>query len=749
MPLGLDQVISILNFLHDQHSSLLDLIISILQNPALFAHHRAVEPIGSNVTALLVAICESSCCGTDAVRWMYGYVNDRYAEQVVALTNKGAGWHFSASNTRIEQVEAFNLVAMANTMQAIAPELYNLIGHLLAADERTNEIREARRLARIKKTKDHQKYRRGRARMHDESDSGESDSSDIYWEDMPGELEDVGGMSGTSAEDIEDRPTFIRERIVLIRRVTCLSIFMQSSNQQCNALQSMVGLYLHTCHVSEATLDLLARMGCSISTTSVNKAITSLSAQSSEVIERIGRTLLTSFVFDNLDADIKRLVPTAENPNSTLIHITAGMLIPLEHGITLDDLQCSDELWKKSKLNPYAIPDDLPPNPDVYKLMRIHEERERHPSGLLRRTRFNAWVILYTLVHHGPGYFRKFRRELGKPEVIEQIPLVKTRQIPVRAMDINPSTVGGNGDVLTDLFRQAGIGDPTEDGQNHVQPIGNTIILVHGDLGTGERLESLAHSRSLEGTPLRRFQMVIFVLGLFHLKMACADALWRIFIQSKASHDDLNSLFRHVGQIRPRETGKFQNDPGFRRMHEIIQHVGIASRLDFWRDKVVKLPGGYQSLQEFAESNPSWETLKKLANELAAGQVAGSNLNKLRKQPQNERDIERENLLLRQRYFLLYEEITYAMNVGDIGRVEDCFMPWVFIFRGCGKHKYASHMIKYLHNVHFVYPDGLKKAIRMNILCNPTGEAGKLRANDWLQEHDNLFTKASGQILSD
>ncbi|KAF7964919.1 hypothetical protein HWV62_1643 [Athelia sp. TMB] len=48
------------------------------------------------------------------------------------------------------------------------------------------------------------------------------------------------------------------------------------------------------------------------------------------------------------------------------------------------------------------------------------------------------------------------------------------------------------------------------------------------------------------------------------------------------------------------------------------------------------------------------------------------------------------------------------MNEGDIGRVEDMFMPWVFIFKGCGKHKYAAQMMKHLHNVHFVYPDGLK-----------------------------------------
>jgi hypothetical protein len=71
-------------------------------------------------------------------------------------------------------------------------------------------------------------------------------------------------------------------------------------------------------------------------------------------------------------------------------------------------------------------------------------------------------------------------------------------------------------------------------------------------------------------------------------------------------------------------------------------------------------------------------------------------------------DAQHDNALLRQQYFLLYEEISHVLNYGDIGRVETCFMPWVFIFQGCGKHKYAAEMQRYLRNVHFIYPEGLK-----------------------------------------
>lgn len=36
-----------------------------------------------------------------------------------------------------------------------------------------------------------------------------------------------------------------------------------------------------------------------------------------------------------------------------------------------------------------------------------------------------------------------------------------------------------------------------------------------------------------------------------------------------------------------------------------------------------------------------------------------------------------------------------------------------------------------------------RRAIRMNILCNPTGKKNQFRAIDWWVEHNNLYIKAS------
>ena len=68
-------------------------------------------------------------------------------------------------------------------------------------------------------------------------------------------------------------------------------------------------------------------------------------------------------------------------------------------------------------------------------------------------------------------------------------------------------------------------------------------------------------------------------------------------------------------------------------------------------------------------------------------------------------------MILREEHFLLYEEISHCLNYGDIGRIETCFFPWIYIiFLGCGKHKYVTEMRRYLENVHFMHPKGLRCA---------------------------------------
>ena len=248
-----------------------------------------------------------------------------------------------------------------------------------------------------------------------------------------------------------------------------------------------------------------------------------------------------------------------------------------------------------------------------------------------------------------------------------------------------------------------------ERGERHVG-IEDFVVLFHGDLGTGERISQGLIRRSIEKTPWDRYQFVIFVMGLFHLKMACADAIWRVFIKPLTARADPDSIMQHVGILRPRETLTIGKDPGFRRMHQVVLHDGTCRRLDCWLVEVRK-HFGYQTLEEYAASSPTLEDLLSIANHLAMTYVAhGSAIEDMRAPDRSwqERDPQYENNLLINMYYLLYEELTYAMNAGDIGRVEMCFEPWILIFKATGKHKYATEMIRHITYVHHYYPEGLK-----------------------------------------
>jgi len=242
----------------------------------------------------------------------------------------------------------------------------------------------------------------------------------------------------------------------------------------------------------------------------------------------------------------------------------------------------------------------------------------------------------------------------------------------------------------------------------------------------------------------------------WQLQMQCGELL---LSPPRLAMNPMNTA-SDVKVLRPKETGKVSTKTGFRRMHEVIIHSGIVSRLDCWRLQASKGDAKIQSLADFAASEPSWDRLKAMAAEMALDYVAGTNFSVLRRKPEAERDQVHENMLLRSQMFLLYEELSYAMNEGDIGRVETCFLPWAYIFQASGKHKYATVLRKYLANIHFRYPKKLayvdfvylicrrlighvSHAIRMHILVNPTGKPGKFRGVDWWVEHNNLYLKVS------
>jgi hypothetical protein len=147
-------------------------------------------------------------------------------------------------------------------------------------------------------------------------------------------------------------------------------------------------------------------------------------------------------------------------------------------------------------------------------------------SGLTRHDRFNSWKFLVDLITYGPPYFTQFKDRLHEPELIEGIPVIKTPTIAVSVMDVSNSTVASNMQSVINLLEQGGIMEPDTFNDSEIPDISEYVILFHGDLGTGEWLQAVQQCRAIENTPWDCFQHVVFIPGMFHLKMAAADSIW-------------------------------------------------------------------------------------------------------------------------------------------------------------------------------------------------------------------------------
>ena len=149
-------------------------------------------------------------------------------------------------------------------------------------------------------------------------------------------------------------------------------------------------------------------------------------------------------------------------------------------------------------------------------------------------------------------------------------------------------------------------------------------------------------------------------------------------------------------------------------MHEVIQHVGIASCLNAWQIEVQKRNPTITSLDDFAVTNPSWEDLQMITNEISQKYILSGDIATLRINSKTDHDQQNENILLWVLYFSLYKEMLHDLNHRDFSCVESLFFPWMYIFHGCGKHKYANKMQRYLENMHFVYTPELRYIFLLN-----------------------------------
>ncbi|KAJ7589756.1 hypothetical protein C8J56DRAFT_1047909 [Mycena floridula] len=471
--------------------------------------------------------------------------------------------------------------------------------------------------------------------------------------------------------------------LIMIKRVVLISILGHSTSQRCNALQSIIGFFCESKNVPEVVLEMLAHMGISTSLGSIGNMHSSMIKEAKMRLEALP---WSNYVYDNFDMDFKCAETTLENTGSHW-SVTSATFVPLASDTSMAALRYNISMESGMLV--------------VKQILQILESivpplgQKLDPLQLAF-----AWHIRAILVHQvlPMGQFKKL---LGDgPEPIQPLKVEKTKQYPASAIDSDEMSYEGTWRVWMDLFQQR---KPTD------QELEQFLIFVHGDLATKDRMDGLRALRYIESTCKNRVEFYVFIMGLFHIKMACTDAFWRIYLIPKGGHKDETSVLEYLKRLRPKETGIFSSsNPGFRKMHDIIHHITWADVLDLCRV--------LQSRELLSFSSQ-------------------------RERPDSQRDMVFKNHALRKQHGLLYLEMCHATNYGDVGCILRLFPYWIAIFHATGKTKYSAHMITFMTDLQHVYPPLLRDGILRNWMCNPGETKDGFRGFDWLMERNNLYTK--------
>lgn len=703
-----DAVLSLLG----QHS-ISQLLVTVLLN-SRYDGHPQKQTFIQQWPDLLAFLASHSALENSTNNFTFTKFKTILTKEIKHMAEKESGWHIGAKHVRAEQLDAFTIDGMAHRMQEQAPVLSALLATLLDSDPRRT-LRQEEFLMNSQRVQDG---------WDEEDEYWWAADLDMLGDDVDEEMDmghgsvdaergqQGGGFEGASSGEEsqavrrrkrQQNAANRRRKLLIIvseilapflflcslphqRRVVISSILLFSTNQKCNALPAVMGLFLHSNSTPEVAVEVFAHAGLSVSVTSTHNMVNSLSVSVHDKLRGVTKTKTFALAHDNFDIDFKSWSPTIEHPQDTLKHATSALALPLEHDVVAEHLEYCGPLWLTNPLNPAIPPEQRRPTRTWIDL--LHSPR---PEELGRQDRIFAWHFRNALVTHGE-HFESFRDRLGFPETIMQIPVKQTTHIPCRAMDINSTTPDGQSDILEDLFAQANIGDPTD--TPGVEDIRDHVVIVHGDLGTGERLEGAQASRRIERKPVRGLRNIVFVFGLFHMQMAAAEAIWRMFIEPKSQRTEPNGLYQQACKVRPHDSGRIGSKPTYRLLHELILQCAAARMLDVWRVEVDKRRG--LTLEQFSKV-ATWSEIESLSVTLAQKYMdkAGS----------KDHEFRNNSLILAR--LLDYVELAHAMKHGDIGRVEATFLHWAFIFKSVGKHKYAAQLVKTANDLKYVYPEKL------------------------------------------
>ena len=117
-----------------------DVVLALLKEPDL-QEHPLSQDLVSRTEEVLSAFRSNPHSSRSTMDWANSVVKAKYAGSIRAMTDVRNGWHFGAATASAKQLRDFRIEEMAEKMQEMAPELWDMLGLMLSADARQTKKR--------------------------------------------------------------------------------------------------------------------------------------------------------------------------------------------------------------------------------------------------------------------------------------------------------------------------------------------------------------------------------------------------------------------------------------------------------------------------------------------------------------------------------------------------------------------------------------------------------------------------------
>src|SRR5260370_40514053 len=131
-------------------------------------------------------------------------------------------------------------------------------------------------------------------------------------------------------------------------------------------------------------------------------------------------------------------------------------------------------------------------------------------------------------------------------------------------MHLNAATNDDNIAIVKNLEKQ--IGTPLD-------WFGNYVWLCHGDLGTQEWHAATTESHALESSAQERLQYLVTIPGIFHIRMAAVDAIWRVYLHNKKLQVSPGGIYDQFKVLQPKNSSKLATSPTYHMLNAEIIHL--------------------------------------------------------------------------------------------------------------------------------------------------------------------------------